>query len=188
MAFLIAAALILCGLLSKMRVCYSLTIERERASLLLNIRFFYGMIPLRLRAYLSYSPLRLYIGGKAVGFKKRKVKKERPLMRVLIKQRSLWLEPDELRIRGAVGSADDACTAIVWAGALSIFLDCAFRMLLAPACLRMRIVPVWGARCFCLNLEGIVTLRLWQIIGVAIRHQISGTRGNQLWRTPLKTS
>lgn len=193
MAFLLAALLILCGLLSNIRLRFSLTIERERASLVLHERFFFGLIPLRLRVCLSYSPLRLYVGGKVkpleFGRKEKvKVKKERPLLRALFRERALWLRAEELRIRGAVGSGEDACTAILWAGSLSILLDCAARVLLDPAFLQMRLLPVCGARCFCLNLEGIVTLRIWQIIGVAIRQQISSMRGKRLWRTPLKTS
>ena len=193
MAFLLAALLILCGLLSNIRLRFSLTIERERASLALRVRFFFGLIPLRLRVCLSYSPLRLYVGGKVkpleFGRKEKvKVKKERPLLRALFRERALWLRAEELRIRGAVGSTEDACTAILWAGSLSILLDCAARVLLEPAFLQMRLLPVCGARCFCLNLEGIVTLRIWQIIGVAIRQQISSMRGKRLWRTPLKTS
>ena len=193
MAFLLAALLILCGLLSNIRLRFSLTIERERVSLALHERFFFRLIPLRLRVCLSYSPLRLYVGGKVkpleFGRKEKvKVKKERPLLRALFRERALWLRAEELRIRGAVGSTEDACTAILWAGSLSILLDCAARVLLEPAFLQMRLLPVYGARCFCLNLEGIVTLRIWQIIGVAIRQQISSMRGKRLWRTPLKTS
>lgn len=193
MAFLLAALLILCGLLSNIRLRFSLTIERERVSLALHERFFFGLIPLRLRVCLSYSPLRLYVGGKVkpleFGRKEKvKVKKERPLLRALFRERALWLRAEELRIRGAVGSTEDTCTAILWAGSLSILLDCAARVLLEPAFLQMRLLPVCGARCFCLNLEGIVTLRIWQIIGVAIRQQISSMRGKRLWRTPLKTS
>lgn len=191
MAFLLAALLILCGLLSNIRLRFSLTIERERASLALRVRFFFGLIPLRLRVCLSYSPLRLYVRGKVKPLefgRKGKGRKERPLVRALLGERALWLRAEELRIRGAVGNAEDACAAILWAGSLSILLDCAARVLLAPDFLQMRILPVCGARCFCLNLEGIVTLRIWQIIGVAIRQQISSTRGKRLWRTLLKTS
>lgn len=191
MAFLLAALIILCGLLSNIRLKFSLTIEREQASLALFIRFFFGLIPLRLRACLSYSPLRLYVGGKMKPLefgRNEKERKEIPWLLALLGERALWLRMEELRIRGAVGSTEDACTAILWAGWLSIVLDCAARVLLAPAFLQMRLLPVCGARCFCLNLEGIVTLRIWQIIGVAIRQQISSTRGKRLWHTPLKTS
>lgn len=191
MAFLLAALLILCGLLSNIRLRFSLTIERERATLVFHARLFFGLIPLRLHACLSYSPLRLYVGGRVKPIKfirKEKGKKERPLLRALLRERAIWLRAEEFRIRGAVGGAQDACAAILWAGSLSILLDCAARVLLAPAFLQIHLLPVCGARCFCLNLEGIVTLRIWQIIGVAIRQQISSTRGKRLWRTPLKTS
>lgn len=190
MAFLIAAAIILCGLMSNMRLHYNLTVERERAALSVQVRAFFGLVRFRIQGCLSFFPLRLYAGGKIknLGERQKARKKKRPLIREMILHRDIWLRADKLRIRGTIGSAEDASAAIRWAGTLSIALDCLVRALLTPAHLRVRVLPVCGARCFCLNLEGIVTLRIWQIIGVAIRHQIRGTRGKKLWRTPLKTS
>lgn len=193
MAFLIAAVILLCGLLSSIRLHYSFTVERDRATLLLKLRFFFRLIPLRLGACLSFFPLRLYVAGKAIDLdierKENKAKKKvLPLLKALLQHRQSWLRAESLRVRGVVGNAEDACAAILWAGGLSILMDCGARVLLEPGSLKIRVLPVCGARCFCLNLEGIVTLRIWQIIGVAIRQQISGTRGKHLWRTLLKTS
>ncbi len=191
MAFLIAGAALLWGLLSSIRIRYSLTLGRERALVFLTIRFFFGLIPFRAQACLSYFPLRLHMGNRTkelVKKARRFGKKERPLIRTLLKERKRWLQAGELRIRGTVGNQEDACAAILWAGALSIALDCGARVLLSPASFQIRVLPICGARCFCLNLEGIVTLRIWQIIGVAIRQQKKLWRGKHLWHIPLKTS
>jgi len=194
MAFFVAAVVILlCGLISNIRLKYSLTFERERILLFINARFFYGLIPFRAQACLSFFPIKLYVGKKEKRVNiKRDVdiivkNKSWPLIKALFKQWKRWLRVDELRIRGAVGNAEDACAAILWTGAISILLDCSARALLSPNYLNIRIMPAWGSRCFCLNMEGIVTLKLWQVIGVAIRHQISGTRGKHIWRILSKT-
>ncbi|MEA5059312.1 MAG: hypothetical protein VB049_04670 [Candidatus Pelethousia sp.] len=188
MAFLIVAAAILCGLLSNIRLHYCLTVERERAMLSVQVQAFFRLVRFRIQGCVSYFPLRLYAGGKIRDLDKKRGRKKSLFFREFILQHDIWLRADELRIRGVVGNAEDACAAICWAGATSITLDCLARFLLTPVSLQVRVVPVCGVRCFCLNLEGIVTLRIWQIIGVAIRHQIRGTRGKKLWHTPLKTS
>lgn len=178
MAFLIAAVIVLCGLLFNIRLHVSICVEQGRACLFARARVFFGLVPLRVHACLSFSPLRLHMRGKAKDIVFRlNEKKDAPLVRALLRRWKSILRVDSLRVRGAVGSAEDACAAIRWAGALSILLECAARVLLDPEALQMRLVPLCGARCFCLNLEGILTIRAWQIIGVAIRQQISGTRG-----------
>lgn len=192
MAFLIAAGAVgflLCGLLSNIRLLHSLTLEREHATVELKVRCFFGLVRFRLGGRLTFFPLHLYVGKKGTPLGARQRKKQKSLLsRELLLQRRLWFRAEELRVRGAVGSEEDALWAIRWAGVLSILLDGLLRAFLEPKNLWVRVTPVCGARCFCLNLEGIVTLRPWQIIGVAIRHQIRGTRGKKLWRTPSKTS
>lgn len=108
--------------------------------------------------------------------------------KALASQRAAWFALDRLRLLGKVGKLGDAYRSVLYAGALHIGADCLFQVLFQPDALEIQVAPIWDCRCFWVKLEGIGTLRPWQIIGIAIGHQIRRSRrGKKIWHTPSKT-
>ena len=191
MAFFVAGAAVFFigwGLLGRIRLIHNFTLEYEQITIEVQVQCFYGLLRLRLEGRVRFFPIQVYLNGKRRKKKKKGSGKKNELMRELLLRRNLWFKSERVYVRGTVGSASDACRAIYAAGAVSVLSDCLIRALFQPDVLAVQVMPVCGARCFCLNLEGIATLRPWQIIGVAIKHQIRGTRGKKLWRIRSKTS
>ena len=178
------------GLLWNTPASFSLQWEGREIRLRVALRIFFGLVPIGTDMTLQYFPLRLYWGRRQIpldGEKPRK-KSATGLGKALLSQRAAWFPLRRLRLLGRVGKLGDAYRSVLYAGVLHIGADCLFQVLLAPAALEIRIEPIWDCRCFWVKLEGIGTLRPWQIIGVAIGHQIRrNRRGKQIWHTPSKT-
>ena len=89
---------------------------------------------------------------------------------------------------GKVGKLGDAYRSVLYAGALHIGADCLFQVLFQPDALEIQVAPIWGLPVLLGETGGIGTLRPWQIIGIAIGHQIRRSRrGKKIWHTPSKT-
>ncbi|MDR0840930.1 MAG: hypothetical protein LBN26_06070 [Christensenellaceae bacterium] len=201
--FIIAAvaAAVIAGLLHRVTLRYSLTFTREHATAELAFALLFGLLRIPpVRGRLLFSPLEAYWGGKRVPLRRQaKPSDAGALLRELILRRGAWLQPGALRVRGVVGSQRDACSAIAMAGALSILIEMALHVFVSAGQVHIQILPMPGARVFCLNMAGMVTIRPWQIIAVALRwyfrltatalkRRIHSIRGNTQWHTRSKTS
>lgn len=185
--FILPIGLGTAGLLWNTPVSFFLQWEGREIRLHVSLRTLFGRIPIGMDFTLQYFPLRLYWGRREIPLKGEK-KKDSGLGKALLSQRDAWLSLKRLRLLGRLGKLGDAYRSVVYAGALHIGADCLFRVLLAPEALEIRVEPIWDCRCFWVKLEGIGTLRPWQIIGVAIGHQIRRSRrGIKIWHTPSKT-
>lgn len=177
------------GLLWPTPVSFCLQWEGRALRLRGSLRICFTLLPIKVEVTLQYFPMRLYWGRRQLPLGGKKPKqKPAGLGRALFAQRAAWLSMARLRLLGNVGKLGDAYRSVLYAGALHIGADCLFQALLEPDALEIRVAPIWDCRCFWVKLEGIGTLRPWQIIGVAIRHQIHRSRrGSKLWHTPSKT-
>ena len=188
MVFFLLGAFIIWALLYRVRVHVCLTLEKEWITAEVTIWLFLGLLRRRFRVRLSFFPFQLYVGGRARKFPARQKKSSSLLMKAILQGWRSWLAIPCLTIGGTIGRSGDATGAIWWAGGITIFLQELLSPLFTPETLCIQVFPVFGLRCFCLNMEGIGIIRPWQIIAVAIRQQISIRRGKKIWRTPLKTS
>ena len=186
---IISISLGMAGLLWNTPLSFFLHWEGKEIRLHVSLRTFFGLVPIGMDMAVQYFPLRLYLGRRQLPLGGKKPKqKPAGLGRALFAQRAAWFALDRLRLLGKVGKLGDAYRSVLYAGALHIGADCLFQVLFQPDALEIQVAPIWDCRCFWVKLEGIGTLRPWQIIGIAIGHQIRRSRrGKKIWHTPSKT-
>lgn len=188
---IISISLGMAGLLWNTPLSFFLHWEGKEIRLHVSLRTFFGLVPIGMDMAVQYFPLRLYLGrrqlplgkqhtgrrswkglGKALGFPSGP-------------HGSPWTGCGCWAKWGNWGTHTDPCYTL---GALHIGADCLFQVLFQPDALEIQVAPIWDCRCFWVKLEGIGTLRPWQIIGIAIGHQIRRSRrGKKIWHTPSKT-
>ena len=187
---IISISLGMAGLLWNTPLSFFLHWEGKEIRLHVSLRTFFGLVPIGMDMAVQYFPLRLYLGRRQLSLGKRHTGRRswKGLGKALASQRAAWFALDRLRLLGKVGKLGDAYRSVLYAGALHIGADCLFQVLFQPDALEIQVAPIWDCRCFWVKLEGIGTLRPWQIIGIAIGHQIRRSRrGKKIWHTPSKT-
>lgn len=176
-----AIAVIIAGLLWRIKLDASVKLRKTYCRILITLRVFYMIIPIRIRLRVDYEPgmgitITSYSSGGSI--KKRKTAgdvsgQRRSAMGKIVKNAADFTDIKYLEISGEIGIMGDSFGTVMLCGFVINLLSVALPFLLKQTDFPggVNVFPCFTRHAFSLNLEGIARIKTLKLIKTAIEEK-----------------